>query len=220
MNLGHRFGVVVVDDHALVRAGIVRVIGGAPDMEVLGECGDADEAVTIALRVRPDILLMDIDMPGSSIFECADTVRSHVPSVRLVFLTAHPNDGYIERALAIGASGYLTKSESPEAMLEALRRVAAGRTSFSEAVQARLVLGSDGARLAKPSRTRISTLSPREIEVLTHIATGLTKKEIAGLMHLSVKTIDNHSTNLMGKLDIHDRVGLARFAVREGLIVA
>ena len=209
--------ILVVDDHALVRSAIAGVIESASDMEVVAGCADADEAVSVAIRERPEIMLMDIDMLGVSSFDAARTVRSHLPTVRVVFLTAYPHDRYIERALDIGASGFLTKNESPERMLDALRQVASGRSVFSPEVQERLVLDKGGVRLAAPSGTRGGTLSPRETEVLQYIATGMSKKEIAGVMCLSVKTIDNHSTNLMGKLDIHDRVELARYAIREGL---
>lgn len=212
--------IVVVDDHALVRCAIVGVIEGVPDMEVVGACADAGEALDLARREQPDVVVMDIDMPGPFVFEVANEIQRLVRPARIVFLTAYPHDTYIERALAIEAAGFLTKNEQPANVLASLRAVCAGGSCFSPEVEDRLVLDADGVRLARRTGTRMSTLSPRELEVLQHVASGMTKKEIAGMMHLSVKTIDNHCTNLMGKLDIHDRVELTKYAIREGLITA
>lgn len=212
--------VVIVDDHAMVLSAIASLVDVSEYFEVVATCADADEAARACLSLRPELLLMDIDMPGVSSFDTARLVREQHPGVRVAFLTAFAHDGYIERALDVGASGFITKHESPEVVLSALRRIAQGGTFFSEEVAERLVL----TRQVKPGAarssggTRLSTLSPRELEVLTHIASGLSKKDIAALMHLSVKTIDNHSTNLMSKLDIHDRVELTKYAIREGFV--
>ncbi len=218
MTIAGLLKVLVVDDHAMVLSAIAGVIESTDDMEVVGACADADEAIAVALRERPDVLLMDIDMPGISSFDAARTIQSHLPAVRVVFLTAYPHDRYIEQAIALEASGFLTKNETPEAMLNGLREVARGHSCFSVEVESRLILDGGGARLASARGTRRSTLSIRELEVLRYIASGMTKKEIAGVMHLAVKTVDNHSTNLMSKLDIHDRVELTKYAIREGLV--
>ena len=218
--MNRNWKIVLADDHAIVRSALCKLIASSGDLEVVAECDSADEAVGHVIRQRPDMLLLDIDMPGVTPFDAARTVKSQDPTIRLIFLSAHSHDRYIERALAIEASGYVTKTEPPERVLEALRRVASGRTYFSPEVRSRIVLDDAGARLARPTRTRMATLSPREIEVLQYIASGRSKKEIATLMHLSVKTVDNHSTNLMSKLDIHDRVELTKYAIREGLATA
>ena len=212
--------IVIADDHALVRNGVVAVLEATPDFTVVAECSDADEAVSAALRTPPDMLLMDIDMPGVSSFDAVRTIRSHCPTVRPVFLSGHIQDRHIERAMKIEASGFLTKLDSKEDLLKALRAIASGRTFFSDRVLSRIVIDEGGARLAANGRTRISTLSDREVEVLALIASGMSKKQIAAGLKLSVKTVDKHCTNFMKKLDIHDRVEIAKFAIREGIIVA
>ena len=132
-------------------------------------------------------------------------------------MSAFFHDRYIEEALAVEASGYVTKDEPPESIVNAIRAAASGAVYFSPSVQARLVVHGDRVRLAHQKISRISTLTRRELETLRYIARGLSKKEVAGIMHIGVKTVDHHSTALMRKLDIHDRVSLARFAIREGL---
>ncbi|MBU6414352.1 MAG: response regulator transcription factor [Planctomycetes bacterium] len=187
--------------------------------EVIGEACDGGDAIQKAVANKPHIVLFDIDMPGLSCFEAARMIRNRVPETKVVFLSAFAHDNYIEQALACEARGYLTKGQSPQTISEAIRSVANGGSSFAPEVQSRLVIDSDGVRLGT-SLTRNSLLTPRELEVLKYLANGMSKKEIASTMHLSVKTIDNHSTSLMTKLDIHDRVDLARYAIREGLIRA
>jgi DNA-binding NarL/FixJ family response regulator len=213
--------VLLADDHALVRESLSTWLRGAPDMRVLAEVGSADEAVAIAVRDCPDVVLMDIDMPGLLAFDAVRTIRSRCAATRIIMLSGFFNDRYIEAALAAEASGYMTKSEPPQSVLKAIRTVAAGGVYFSPEVQSRIVVDTGGARLASGDGvTRSATLTPRELEVLRYIARGLSKKDIASIMHLSVKTVDNHSTSLMTKLNIHDRVELARYAIREGLAEA
>lgn len=209
--------VLLVDDHAMVRDSLASWLRAEEGIRVVGQVGTADEAIAMAIQHQPDIVLMDIDMPGLLSFEAARIIRSRSEKTRIVFLSAFSSDRYIEDALAAEASGYITKSQPPEAVVRAIRSVGAGGVYFSPEIQRRIVIESGGARLAREPRTRVSILTPREVEVLRYLARGLSKKQIAGTMHLSVKTVDNHSASLMGKLDIHDRVELARFAIREGL---
>ncbi len=211
--------ILVVDDHALMRSTLAAWLTADGGFDVIGEASDGGDAIQKAVELKPHIVLFDIDMPGLSCFEAARMIRQRVPESRIVFLSAFAHDNYIEQALSCEARGYLTKGQSPQAISEAVRLVAQGGTSFAPEVQARLVIDSDGVRLGT-SLTRNSLLTPRELEVLKYLANGMSKKEIASTMHLSVKTVDNHSTGLMTKLDIHDRVDLARYAIREGLIRA
>jgi len=178
------------------------------------------QAIDEALAVDPDVILLDIDMPGLDSFDAARRIRALRPEIRIIFVSAFVHDHFIERALQAKASGYLTKSESPEALIAAVREVASGGTCFSPEVRSRIRVCSDGVRLAEAATSRISTLTPREIEVLRYIARGLAKKQIAYTMGVSVKTVDRHAANLMSKLQIHDRVDLARFAIREGVTPA
>lgn len=208
---------LLVDDHAMVRETLANWLREAGDVQVIAEVSSADEAIAVAVREKPDVVLMDIDMPGLLAFDAIRTIRTRVPKTRVIIVSAFYHDRYIEEALSAEASGYLTKGEHPESVLKAMRAVAAGGVYFSPEVQARIVVDSSGIRLAAEGATRASTLTPREMEVLRYIARGLSKKDIAAIMHLSVKTVDNHSTSLMTKLNIHDRVELARYAIREGL---
>jgi DNA-binding NarL/FixJ family response regulator len=138
----------------------------------------------------------------------------------VIFLSAFFHDRYIEEALEAGASGYVTKNEAPGSLLSAIRKVSSGFTYFSPEVHERLVVDVSGLRLRSESHTRGFSLTDRETETLRYVAQGLAKREIANIMHLSVRTVDAHVRNLMAKLDIHDRVELARFAIREGLAEA
>jgi DNA-binding NarL/FixJ family response regulator len=220
MTVNKPITLVLADDHSLVRGALSHLLRATHGVEVVAEVGDADAAVGEAVRLRPDVVVMDIDMPGLLCFDAARTIRTRCPNTRIVFLSAFFNDRYIEEALKVEASGYITKSEPPATVADAVRTVAAGGSYFSPEVRERLVVDANGVTLANKGRTRTSTLTSREVEVLRYIARGMSKKEIATTMHLSVKTVDNHCTSLMTKLDIHDRVELALFAIREGIAEA
>jgi DNA-binding NarL/FixJ family response regulator len=209
--------VMVVDDHALVRDMLARSLAAENDIEVVALAPQATAAIEQAERHEPDVILMDIDMPGMSPFEASRRIREALPSVRLVFLSAHVNDQYIDQALEIEASGYLSKEESADVVVDAVRRAARGATRFSKSVSERIVLGTDGPRLADHSASRINLLTPREREILGYLADGMQKKAIANLLDISPKTVEKHCDHIMDKLDIHDRVKLARYAIREGL---
>jgi DNA-binding NarL/FixJ family response regulator len=210
--------VVLADDHTLVRQSLSRLLNEHADMQAIADVGSADEAVEACLRqgAAVDVVLLDIDMPGIAAFDAARTIIARCAGAKVIFLSAFTHERYIQAALACGAMGYLCKTEPPEKVVKAIRAVASGQSYFSPEVQARLVVDSSGVHLEmKPT---MQHLTPRELEVLTYIAKGLSKKEIANLMHLSVKTVENHTANVMSRLDIHDRVQLTRLAIREGLI--
>lgn len=220
MNVTMRTGlrILLVDDHALVRNMLAQRLEQDAEFTVVGTADNAEQGLAQAIEHQPQVVLMDIDMPGMICFEAAKKISQVLPDVRMIFLSAYTHDHYIDQALKVGAMGYLTKGEPPERVIEAIRDVWNNRAFFSDEVRQRIVLDANEARLAPDAKiTRASTLTPREIEVLRYIARGLAKKEIAGVMHVSVKTVEKHTDNLMHKLDIHDRVDLARFAIREGL---
>jgi DNA-binding NarL/FixJ family response regulator len=210
--------VLIADDHDAVRELLRDRLEQQVDISVAAHVGDADAAVNAATEVKPDVVLMDIDMPGLSAFDGAARITARCPDCRIIFFTAFVRDHYIEKALAAQAWGYVTKTERPETILKAVRSVADGFTYFSPAVQQRLVMTADGVRLRQPEHARISSLTPRESEVLCYLAKGMAKKEIAQAMSVAVKTVDYYCTEVMNKLAIHDRVELARYAIREGLI--
>lgn len=209
--------VLLVDDHAALRESLSHWLRGDSRVQVVGDVGSADEAIPVAAETRPQVIVMDIDLPGRGCFDAVRSIRADLPEIAVLFLSAHTNDNYIEAAINVEALGYLTKHEKPERVLEAILTVAKGGIFFSPEVQERIVVESHGVRLARDA-THTSLLSPREFEILRYIARGLSKKQIADVIGLSPKTVDNHASSLMSKLDLHDRVELARFAFREGLV--
>ena len=209
--------VLLVDDHELLRETLRERLEREALITVVGTASDAEEAIELASDRCPDIIVMDIDMPGLSCFDAARKIMAEQPDVRLIFLSAHAHDHYIEQALEVGALGYLTKNEPPETLVAAISAAMRNEGSFSEQVRSRLIIDPKRARLSDKSSSRVSTLSEREIETLRYIARGLPHKEIADLMDVGPRTIAKHTENLMRKLGIHDRVELARFAIREGL---
>lgn len=209
--------VLAVDDHAMVRETLCDRLRREADIQVAGSAGTAEEAIDKLVTCTPDVVLMDIDMPGLICFDAVQTMYSLRPSLMVVFLSAFVHEHYIQQALAVNAAGYITKDESPETVVAAIREVAKGGRYYSPDVRARLVIDGTDARLATVLESPASALTSREAEVLRYIARGLSKKEISRVMHISVKTVERHATNLMTKLNIHDRVELTRFAVREGL---
>ncbi|TWT45755.1 Transcriptional regulatory protein LiaR [Phycisphaerae bacterium RAS1] len=219
MNAQRVISVVLADDHAMVRDALAAWFAGQPDIKIVATAETTNEAVAAAVMHSPDVALLDIDMPGILAFDAAREIRRRSPNTRILFVSGFLSDRYIEQALAAGAGGYLTKGESPEKIAEAIRAMAAGAASFSADVQERIVIGPDGPHAAG-GRTRAATLSPRELSVLRYVAQGMPKKEIAVLMNIGMKTVEKHVENIMRKLDIHDRVELARFAIREGMAEA
>lgn len=209
--------VVLADDHGMVREALARCLASSPDVAMVEQASNGRDAVHAARRLRPAVVVLDIDMPGLGAFDAARQIQKVSPGTRVVFLSAFSHDRYIEQALAAKAAAYITKGEPLETVLRAIHAVVRGRVFFSNDILARIVLDGTGPRLADARSTRASSLSPREIEVLRCVARGLAKKEIASHLCISVHTVNRHVTDMMDKLGIHDRVGLARFAIREGL---
>ncbi len=211
--------ILIADDHALLAETLSERLAREPDLTVLGHVTDADEAVAQAQRDRPAVVLLDIDLPGQVAFNAAQQIKQTHPGTHIIYLSAFSNDRYIEEALRSGCSGYVTKDEPIETVIEAVRMAVTNGAYFSPRVRSRLVVDPDkGLTLEDAGGTKASTLTPRELEVLRYLARGMSKKEIAGQMYRSVSTVDKHVENLMRKLGIHDRVEIARYAIREGLV--
>jgi DNA-binding NarL/FixJ family response regulator len=209
--------IMIVDDHSLLRTLLRGRLEAEQDLSVAGIAANAEEAVAMTAQLKPDIILMDIDMPGLSAFDAARSIVPLSPNTRVIFLSAFVHDGYIEQAMTVGAWGYVSKTHAEEVLLTAIRNVAAGETYYSPEVASRIVIDDRGPRLSSSGRSRASTLTKRETEILRYLARGMSKKEVAQTVHISVNTVNRHTSSLMNKLNIHDRVELTRFAIREGL---
>ena len=208
---------LLVDDHALIRETLADRLNREPDLLVLAVVGEAEAAIQACAEHDPDMVLMDINMPGLSCFDASRRLRSLRPQVKIIFLSAFTHDLYIDQALKVKAHGYITKREPVPRVIAAIREVATGGAYFSDEVSSRIVVESSGTKLRQQQRSIASTLTSRELDVLLYIAKGLSQKEIAHLMNRAEKTVSAHTTRLMEKVDIHDRVELAKFAIREGL---
>jgi DNA-binding NarL/FixJ family response regulator len=212
--------IILADDHSLVRTTLATWLNALPDIRVVATVESADAALSAALNLRPDVVLLDIAMPGQDSFDAARAIQTQVPQARIIFLSAFFNDRYIEQALAMRAAGYLTKVEDPETVARAIREVRAGGVCFSPEVRARFVIGETGVRLAASSNTRTASLTPRELELVRYLGRAMSRRQVAQIMHLSVHTVDRHTTSAMQKLGIHNRAELCRYAIREGLAEA
>lgn len=209
---------LLVDDHQILRESLAAQLVQLPGVTAVEHAENADGAVAKVRENPPDLILMDIDMPGQSPFEATRTIREIAPRCRVIFLTGHDYDSHLEQAIAAQASGYVVKNDGLDVLARAIERVADGGLYFSPAVLERLVVDNEEWRLSRPKSDAVASLSRRERELLALLGRGATLKEAAATMHVSYKTADNQKTSLMRKLGIHDRVELARFAIREGLV--
>lgn len=213
--------VLVVDDQVVVRAGFAAIVDAEPDFEVVGEAGDGAEAVTLADRLHPDVVLMDIRMPGMDGLTATNLLTGatsgHVP--RVLVLTTFDLDSYVYEALRAGASGFLLKDAHPAELLTALRVVVTGEAMLAPAITRRLI---DTFTAAAPAPQVVpdvlDTLTPREREVVSLIATGLANAEIAARLGVATGTVKTHINALLRKLDLRDRVQVTIFAYDAGLV--
>lgn len=208
--------VLLADDHALVRAGMRALLCELPGMEVVAETGDGLEALSLIGEVRPDVALIDISMPGLNGLELSARARKEYPGTRTVILSMHADDEFVRRALVSGASGYLLKNADRAELEMALRAVSRGETFLSAAVSRRIAEAY--ARGGASPSGALEVLTPRQREVLQLVAEGLSSKEIAYRLDVSVKTVETHRTDLMQRLGIHGVAGLVRYAIRAGIV--
>ena len=207
---------LIADDHQLFRDGLRTLICTTPDVAVVGEATTGKEAVTLAVELRPDVVLMDIQMPGGDGLEATRQIMAHNPGVRVLMLTMFENDHHVFAAMRAGARGYLLKGARHEEMLRAIQAVAAGEAIFSPAIATRMVDFFAAMRSKRPSDI-FPELSPREQEVLALLAHNYTNAEIAADLVISPKTVRNHVSNILGKLQVADRAEAADKARRSGL---
>jgi len=207
-----RITVLLADDHLVVREGLRALLKAESDIEVVGEARDGRRAVQFTRALLPDVVVMDIAMPLLNGLEATRQIMKAVPATRVLILSAHSDDEYVEQTAAMGAAGYLIKQTSADLLARAIREVHAGKTVFSPIISTRL---SD-RRQRSPAR--VPRLSSREMETLQLIAEGKANKQAAAEMGISIKTVEKHRQNLMGKLNIHDTAGLTRYAIAAGVI--
>ena len=211
--------VLLVDDHLLFRRGLASLIDPLEDMEVVGEAGDGREALEKARELMPDLILMDIHMPGWDGLKATRQIKEEMPYVKIVMLTVSDDDKDLFEAIKQGAQGYLLKNLSPEELFELLRGVYRGEAPISHLTAARIL--DEFARLAqKETWVPIAgnNITPREKEVLQLVAQGATNKEIASQLFIAENTVKNHLRNILAKLHLGNRVQAAAYALREGLI--
>lgn len=211
--------VLLVEDHDIVRQGVKALLDEEPDITIVGETGDGSEALLLTQKLRPDIVLMDLSLPGLGGIEATRQIRERLPDVRVVVLSMYDSEEYVFRVLRAGASGYVLKQSTSTELVLALHAVAGGSTFLSPSISQILI--SDYVHRAETKTSEdetLSVLTPREREVLQLIARGLNNRQIAERLHISIKTVETHRGNMMRKLDVHDRAGLVQFAIDSGLI--
>ena len=214
--------VLLIDDHELVRSGIKALLEKSEDIKVVGEAGEGHEALQRIKETNPDVVLLDISLPGLNGLEVAAKARKDSPRLRIVFLSMHSNEEYVLQALKIGASGYVLKQSSTRELELAVRSAKKGETFLSPAISNTVV--SDymarlkGGNVRKPGVNPYEVLTSRQREILQLIAEGFSSKEIAQKLGLSINTIEVHRANLMDRLNIHDIAGLVRYAIQTGII--
>lgn len=209
--------VLLVDDHAMVRDAIARALGAEGDILVVAQASDGRAGVAAAARLRPDVATLDVAMPSLNGLDAARRIRAVAPETRILMLTAHEEDVFLDRALENGVDGYVSKRSAVDSLAQAIRDVAAGRRAFSPRMAARMAQHeSPHGRTAR--RKGVAGLSTREIEVLQLVAEGHPNKEVATRLAISIKTVEKHRQKLMDKLQLHETAGLTRYAIASGLI--
>jgi DNA-binding NarL/FixJ family response regulator len=205
--------VFITDDHAVMRDGLKALLRSAPDIEVVGEACDGRDAVRDVLKLRPDLVLMDISMPGLNGIEAVRLLRQRECDARVIMLSMHSSSEHVFRALEAGADGYLLKESAGTEVVAAVRCVYSGRRYMSRAIAAEHL---DSASAAMPG-SPLERLSTRERQVLQLVVEGRSSSEIAGCVHLSPKTVETYRSRMMKKLGVHDVTGLVKFALQHGL---
>lgn len=215
----NRITVLLAEDHDIVREGLRTLLELGGNFEVVGEASNGRQAVELVRKLRPNVVVMDIAMPLLNGFEATRQILLVAPETKVLVLSAHSDDEYVAHMAAVGASGYLVKQNSGQALVRAVKEVASGRPFFSPSILKRMEdtarrARENGEAHAKPKRP----LTAREAEVLQLVAEGAANKQIASELGISIKTVEKHRQQLMDKLDIHDTAGLTRHAIATGVI--
>jgi len=207
--------VLIVDDHTVVRKGLRTLLDSEPGMEVVGEAANGDQALHRARSLSPDVVLMDLVMPGKDGIQAIRDIRAEMPDIRILVLTSFGEDSRIVSAVQAGALGYILKDTSPAELLDAIRDVSRGRPSMHPAVTMALL---SELRHETSDNASEEALSPREVEILKLVAQGLTNLEIAQRLCIAERTVSTHVSNILGKLQLDNRTQAALYALRQGLV--
>jgi DNA-binding NarL/FixJ family response regulator len=215
--------IMIADDHGVVRSGLRSLLQTSADFSVVAEASDGEEAIMLAERHKPDVVVMDISMPKLNGIEATGVMKHANPDLKIIILTVHEDEEYVYQMLKAGASGYVLKSAGKKEIFAAIESAMTGERFFSPSVSRLIIDGfinrdkePDGSQ--EPQAHPKQQLTKREIEVLQYIAQGYTNRKIAETLFLSIRTINTHRTNLMQKLDIHDTARLVRYAIETGLV--
>lgn len=209
--------VLIVDDHPMLRTGLRLLINAQPDMTVVGEAGDLRDAITEARRSTPDVITLDVSMPGGAGVAGVQRLRDAAPGARILVLTMHDDPAYVRTAMALGASGYVVKSAAESELVSAVRSVSKGRV-FVDLQEAGTITSILGAQSPSPKAAPIASLSEREREILLEVARGHTSRAVADRIGLSVKTVESYRARMMQKLGLKSRADVVRLAVECGLL--
>jgi DNA-binding NarL/FixJ family response regulator len=219
MSIPKQISVLIAEDHTVVRQGLCALLGADPEFRIVGEAKTGREAVEMAQRLRPDIILMDIAMPELNGLEATRQILGANAAAKVIILSAHSDAVYVERMNEVGAVGFLEKQSSAEILTKAIREVAKGRNFYSPAIAKRLLATSGRPRdrdgMLRPDGARLTS---RESEVLQLVAEGFANKQVAAELGISIKTVEKHRQHLMDKLNIHDTAGLTRYAITAGVV--
>ena len=207
--------ILLADDHIVVRHGLKLLIDEQPDMTVIAEAGDGETAIQRAVALKPDVIVMDISMPGTNGLVATRKLRQLQPNAAVVTLTRHTDDAYLQELLRAGVAGYVLKQSEPAELLQAIRAAATGKQHLDSALTSRITAAFLGKQ-SKPKAQPSASISEREAEVLRLIASGYSNKEIGARLDLSVKTVEAHKANAMRKLDLSGRIDIVNYALLQG----
>lgn len=207
--------VILADDHQMMREGLRLLVNSQEDMEVVGEAENGQAVVVLAQKLQPDVVVMDISMPEMNGLKATRILKHLYPNIKILTLTRHTEDGYLQQLLQSGSSGYILKQSASEELVRAIRLVAAGQTYLDPAVTGQVISNVYGRQTVRVSSVG-KNLSAREEEVLRLVAWGFISKEIAGRMNISIKTVDAHKINAMTKLGMKSRIDIVRYALLQG----
>jgi DNA-binding NarL/FixJ family response regulator len=215
-----KYKILIVEDHTLLRAGLRTLLSQEPDFDIAGEADNGRDAIRMITSLSPDLVLMDLTMPGTNGIEAIAEAKRRVPDVRILVLTLHRAEEYIHQSLKAGADGYILKDATHEELRVAIRSVLRGKTYLSPDISNKVISGYLGGSRSSGVSSAWETVTHRERQVLKLVAEGRPNKSIAEYLCLSVKTVEKHRSNLMKKLDLHNASMLTAFAIGKGLVVS